>query len=83
MTKEEYIAKLRSGGYSQVQGLYKGKLPNERCAVGIHYFPVVGDSSKFCSGAFPFGIDTMKTVTYMNDYEDKSFEEIADYLESL
>lgn len=85
--RRRYIAALRSGKYTKIRGNYFGKTETECCAGGVaarefglptNVFPLsqlIGDRLGIYGEPFT-------EILTMNDDEDKSFEEIADYLEA-
>lgn len=85
VTKEEWIAALRSGEYKQIRG---GLITSQGyCCLGVYLseankknndsYNIIDDVSKLHPDI------TVEKCIKMNDREFKTFAEIADYLESL
>lgn len=85
--KAKWIEALRSGEYEQ--GKFSFELGGRFCCLGV-LCRVMGQSTKEPGGigdnwmavsdVIPDG-DTQRDLWRMNDIQDKSFDEIADYIE--
>jgi hypothetical protein len=82
--KRKWCSALRGGNWVQMSGDYKNReeASRERCALGVLAevidpgFQFVGNKLYGC-----LDIRNQSTISSMNDHENRSFSEIADWIE--
>lgn len=85
--KAKWVEALRSGDYRQIQfNIGEG---NELCCIGVGAtvagMPPDGGArfgTDVCAGTLGLSTDQKSALILMNDTENKSFSEIADYIEA-
>jgi hypothetical protein len=87
-SKAKWVEALRSGKYDQCRTQLRDGIGF--CCIGVGYQVLVGscdeievesDETDFASDAIGLRGKEQKRLIVMNDDEEKSFEEIADYIE--
>lgn len=83
--KTKWVKALRSGKYEQAR--YKLRIGKALCCIGVCHKVATGKMPRLERGTYPIamalGIDDSQftMLVDMNDYAEKSFPEIADYIE--
>ena len=81
--KNRWIENLRSGKYHQTTGqLSDYKKDNHYCCLGVLYYKSQEIFNADLDIENSIGvISAYDTLVHMNDYENKSFDQIADWIE--
>lgn len=85
--KAKWVEALRGGKFKQARGaLCKGD--NHLCCIGVGavvwdntYKPWPGISTSSAANTLGLSSNQIEALTYMNDYEKRTFKTIADYIE--
>lgn len=90
VTKEEWIAALRSGDFKQGRGVLASVGYDEFCCIGVYGCLMTDSRNPYTAkhGVYHavtalIGLRNRHALVSLNDIEGKSFDEIADYLEKL